>query len=202
MNKKEKTIIFATENAHKVQEVKEILEPLGFQILSIAEIGLKAEAVEDADSFIGNSKIKAEDIARRYPGLILADDSGLAIDALGGFPGVYSARFMEGKSYPEKCAAILERMKEVADRRASFHCVMTLIDTAENSCHSFEGICYGEIIKQLDLGAKSGFGYDPIFYSYELKKTFGRATPEEKDQISHRGKALQKVYEYLKEAGR
>lgn len=195
MNKK---IVFATHNAHKVEEVREMLSPLGYAVFSLADLGLKETKEETSDTFEGNSKIKAEDIASQCPDIaVLADDSGLSILALDGFPGVHSARFMEGHSYLEKNKAILEKMEKIEDRRASFLTVMTYIDEKRETEKCFLGEDKGEIIRKLKEGKQNGFGYDPIFYSYALKKTYGEASPEEKNSVSHRGRALKKLVAYL-----
>ena len=153
---------------------------------------------ETSDTFEGNSKIKAEDIASQCQDIaVLADDSGLSILALDGFPGVHSARFMEGHSYLEKNRAILEKMEKIEDRRASFLTVMTYIDEKRETEKCFLGEDKGEIIRKLKEEKQNGFGYDPIFYSYALKKTYGEASPEEKNSVSHRGRALKKLVAYL-----
>lgn len=193
-----KTIVFATGNENKVREVREMLNPLGYQVLSLKDLGLEVTHPEDAETFEGNSKIKAEDIASKCDYPVLSDDSGLSIDALDGFPGVHSARFMEGHPYSEKNQAILKMMEGKKDRKATFHTVMTFLDKEKGIEKTFSGTNEGEITLTLDPNPKQGFGYDPIFYSFDLKKTFGQATPEEKDSVSHRGRALRKVVEYLK----
>lgn len=196
-----KTLVFATSNPNKVKEVREMLAPLHIEVLSLKDLNLEVTHPEDSETFEGNSKIKAEDIASKCSYPVISDDSGLSIVALGGFPGVHSARFMEGHSYTEKNLAILEKMKNITDRRATFHTVMTFIDKSKNIEVCFEGKNDGEITKDFDAEAPDGFGYDPIFYSYDLKKTFGRATSEEKDSVSHRGRALRKLVAYLQETG-
>ena len=190
-------IVFATSNHNKVREVREMLSPLGFEVLSLVDLNLRITHPEDAKTFSGNAKIKAEEIALKCDYPVLGDDSGLMIDALDGFPGVHSARFMEGYTYETKNKAILEMMEGKENRRASFHTAMVYIDRKEGIEMTFEGITQGEITKELDPKPIHGFGYDPIFYSYDIGKTFGRATNEEKDSCSHRARALMKVVEYL-----
>lgn len=195
MNKK--TLIFATSNPNKVKEVKERLAPYGFEVLCLKDIGLEVTHPEDAMTFVGNAKIKAEDIASKCPYPVISDDSGLSIEALDGFPGVHSARFREGHPYEEKNQAILKRREDKEDRRAAFHTAMVYLDKNRGIEKVFEGIAPGEIVKTFDPKRKNGFGYDPIFYSYDLKKTFGEATREEKDSVSHRGRALKKAREFI-----
>ena len=193
-----KTIVLATSNANKLIEVKEVLSPLGFEVLSLKDLSLKQTAPEDGLTFVDNARIKAEDIASLCSYPVLSDDSGLCIEALDGFPGVHSARFMEGMDYKLKNQAIIEKMKGITDRRAYFACAMVYIDKKNGIDKAFEAHSEGEITLEVDPNPISGFGYDPIFYSYELKKTFGQASMEEKDKVSHRGKALLQVVEYLK----
>lgn len=195
----DKIIVFATSNPNKVREVKEMISPLGYEILSLADLHLEVTHPEDSETFEGNSKIKAEDIASKCSYPVLSDDSGLMIEALNGFPGVHSARFMEGHPYQEKNEAILEKMKGMTNRKAQFVTVMTYIDKKRGIEKTFLGTDDGEILKEMPEGSQNGFGYDPIFYSYDLSKTFGEATAEEKDSVSHRGRALRKVVEFLKE---
>ncbi len=194
-----KTIVFASSNQDKVREVREVLEPLGYQVLSLKDLNLEVTHPEDSETFEGNSKIKAEDIAGKCDYPVLSDDSGLSIDALDGFPGVHSARFMEGHSYHEKNQALIDMLKDKDNKKASYYTVMTYIDKKKGIEKTFPGENAGEITSTIDENPINGFGYDPIFYSYDLKKTFSQATPEEKDAVSHRGRALLKVVEFLKE---
>jgi len=193
-----KTIVFATSNENKVKEIKEMLISLDITLLTLKDLGLAITAIETEDNFEGNALIKAKDIASQCDYPVLADDSGLSIKALNGFPGVHSARFMEGMPYKDKCNALLGMMKNDVDRRASYFDALVYIDKKSNIEKTFLGRCDGEIALDYDEDAPYGFGYDPIFYSYDLKKTFGRSLPEEKDHISHRGKALQMLLDYLR----
>lgn len=195
---KQKIIVFATSNPNKVAEVKERLSPLGYDVLCLKDLGLEVTHPEDAETFVGNAKIKAEDIAGKCSYPIISDDSGLSIDALDGFPGVHSARFREGKPYIEKNKAILKRREGKENRKAAFHTARVYLDKQNGIEEVFEGIAPGEIVMALDENAVHGFGYDPIFYSYDLKKTFGQATRQEKDSVSHRGRALKKAFEFIR----
>jgi XTP/dITP diphosphohydrolase len=196
---KKKTIVFATTNEGKIREIKEMLEPLGYQILSLKDVNLEVTHPEDAETFEGNSKIKAEDIASKCDYPVMADDSGLSIDALDGFPGVHSARFMEGHPYHEKNQAIIDMLKDKPTRAASYFTVVTYLDKKKGVEVTFPGENKGEIATVIDEHPINGFGYDPIFISYDLHKPFSQATPEEKDSVSHRGRAVKALAEYLKE---
>lgn len=191
-------IVFATSNVNKVREVREMLEGMDVEIRSLSDMGLEVTHEEDRNTFEGNAKIKAEDIASKCSYPVLSDDSGLAIDALDGFPGVHSARFMEGHPYEEKNLAILKMMEDKENRKAAFYTAMVFIDKKRNIEKTFFGKNEGEITKEMDYHPISGFGYDPIFFSYDLNKTFGQATPVEKDSVSHRGRALMSFLEYYK----
>lgn len=191
-------IVFATSNVNKVREVKEMLVGMEVEILSLSDLGLSVTHEEDSPTFEGNAKIKAEDIAEKCSYPVLSDDSGLAIEALDGFPGVHSARFMEGHSYEEKNLAILDRMKDKENRKAAFYTAMAFIDKSRNIEKVFFGKNEGHITEEMDYHPISGFGYDPIFFSDDLNKTFGQATAEEKDSVSHRGRALMSFMEYYK----
>ncbi len=175
-----------------------MLEGMDVEIRSLSDIGLEVTHEEDSNTFEGNAKIKAEDIASKCSYPVLSDDSGLAIDALDGFPGVHSARFMEGHPYEEKNLAILKMMEDKENRKAAFYTAMVFIDKKRNIEKTFFGKNEGEITKEMDYHPISGFGYDPIFFSYDLNKTFGQATPVEKDSVSHRGRALMSSLEYYK----
>lgn len=190
-------IVFASHNEDKVREVREMLEPLDIEVLSLKDMGLKQTKEETGMTFEENSKIKAEDIASQCDEAVLSDDSGLSIDALGGFPGVHSARFMEGHPYFEKNRAILEKMKEEKNRKAEFVTVLTFISKDRTIEKAFLGKDLGEIIRTEPHGLQNGFGYDPIFYSYDLKKTYGEATEDEKNAVSHRGRAMKQFVAYL-----
>lgn len=197
-------IIFATGNEGKLKEIKAIMGDLGLEIVSMKEAGIKANIVEDGKSFKENALIKARtisDIARGE--LIMADDSGLVIDALNGEPGIYSARYMgEDTSYDIKNNAILERMKDFkgSARSARFVCAVAAVVTDENGeCKeyttekTFEGVIADKI-----AGA-NGFGYDPIFYVPEKGMTSAELTSEEKNSMSHRGKALRAMKEIIRD---
>ena len=193
-------VIFATSNEHKVKEVREIFrQVLDIEILSLNDVHLQIDQEETGVTFEDNAAIKASNIANKTDIPVFADDSGLSIVSLNNFPGVHSARFMEGHSYIEKNQAILKMMENIIDRQAFFTSAVVYINKNLDIRKTFIGVAKGEIIKSFDETAKGGFGYDPIFYSYDLEKTFGHSTDDEKNKVSHRGKAFAQLIAFLKE---
>ena len=196
-----KTLIFATGNAHKAYEVKKMLEGLDVRVLTLKDAGLDPDIEETGKTFRENSLIKARAVYGASGQAVLADDSGIEIDAFDGAPGVYSSRFMgEDTPYPVKCAAILERMRDVPDeaRGADFRCVMSFIaPDAEGRAREIveEGAVYGRIAHA--PAGENGFGYDPIFLLPERGVTTAELSDEEKNAISHRGLALQAMKPHL-----
>ncbi len=190
-----KKIILATNNKGKVGEMKKILEPLGFEVLSQGEAGIDLSPEENGTTFEENSLIKARAIFEVCKIGVISDDSGLEIDALGKRPGVYSARYGGDLPYEEKCKMLINEVDETgnSDRTARFVAVVTYIDECGNQ-HSFRGECEGEI--GLKPSGDNGFGFDPIFY--RGNKSFAEISAEEKNEISHRAIALKKLIEYLK----
>lgn len=194
-----KRIVFATGNAGKMKEIRMILADIGYEIVSMMEAGIIADIQEDGSTYEENALIKARAVAAKSAGdIVLADDSGLEIDSLGGEPGVYSARYMgEDTSYRVKNANLIERLNGVPDekRTARFVCAIAAVlpDGRELTTRAaIEGrIGYEE-------KGSGGFGYDPIFYVPELHKTTAELTGEEKNLVSHRGKALELMKEELK----
>lgn len=191
-------LIFATSNQDKMREVREILKDLNMEIVSLKEAGIDVDIVEDGQSFEENALIKARVIRDLTGCLVLADDSGLEVDALNKEPGIYSARYMgEDTSYTIKNANLIERLDGVPDekRTARFVCVIAAALPDGNSMIT-RGTIEG-IIGYEERG-ENGFGYDPIFYLPEYGKTTAELSPEEKNAISHRGKALTAMKEELK----
>ena len=197
-------IVFATGNEGKLKEIREIMGDLNLEIVSMKEAGIKADIVEDGTTFVENALIKARTISKIAKGeLVMADDSGLVIDALNGEPGIYSARYMgEDTPYSVKNAAILERLKDVkgAERSARFVCAVASVITDEDGNakeytieRTFEGLIAEE------TAGSNGFGYDPIFFVPERGVTSAELTSEEKNALSHRGKALRAMKEILRE---
>ena len=200
-------IIFATHNEDKLREIREILREFPGEIISKKEIGEWEDAVEDGSSFLENAEIKAYDLYVRLKkkellqdgDIIMADDSGLSIEALSFGPGIYSARFLgENTPYPEKNKRILEMMKEASSksRYAYFTCAIVAVLSDGRSLKT-EARCEGEIAKE--IRGEAGFGYDPIFIIPECGKTAAELSEEEKNKVSHRGKALRKMERILKE---
>lgn len=193
-------IVFATGNAHKLVEIREILSDINAEILSMKDVGIDIDIVEDADTFEGNALIKARAIRDllKDDSIVLADDSGLEIDALGGEPGVYSARYLgEDTPYEVKCGEIISRLDGLFgnDRSARFRCVIAIAypdGTEEIAEGAVEGIIADKMM------GDNGFGYDPIFYVPELDKTTAEMSPDEKNNISHRGNALRVAKEKIK----
>ena len=195
-----KKIIFATGNEDKMKEIRMILADSGYEILSMKQAGIDIDIVEDGKTFEENAIIKATAISKVKEAegcIVLADDSGLEIDYLGGEPGIYSARY-EGVDTPYeiKNRIILDRLKDVPDeeRTARFVCAIA-IAYPDGKVDTRRGTIEGRIA--YEPAGKNGFGYDPIFYVPELKKTTAELDPEEKNKLSHRGNALRLIRELI-----
>ena len=198
MNQKGR-IVFATGNAGKMREIRMIMEDMGMEILSMKEIGLNPDIVEDGTTFTENAIIKAKAVAALTDAIVLADDSGLEIDALNKEPGIYSARYMgEDTSYRIKNANLIERLEGVPDekRTARFVCAIAAV-LPNGELLTTLGTVEGRIGYE-EKGA-NGFGYDPIFFLPEFGCTSAELTDEQKNEISHRGKALRAMKELLQE---
>jgi len=190
-------IIIATSNQNKLKEFKALLKDHKISILSLNDFPQIPAVVEDGKSFYENALKKATTVARCTGKLTIADDSGIEVEALGGKPGVYSSRFAgEDASDEENNARLLKELQGIPpDKRgACFKCVL-VIAKPEGETAFVEGECRGTIIEE--LRGHYGFGYDPLFLVPEYNKTFSEITPEEKNKISHRAKALQKLLELL-----
>jgi XTP/dITP diphosphohydrolase len=184
------TLLLGTNNPGKLRELHEILDPLGLQLVTPAELGLQLEVEEHGSTYSENAALKARAFARAGGLLALADDSGLEVDALDGAPGLYSARYspLPAAADSDRRAFLLENL--VGRPRpwlARFRCVIALA-APEGEIHFAEGICPGEIIPQ-ERG-QGGFGYDPIFYLPEYDKTMAELPAAEKNRISHRARAV------------
>ncbi len=195
-----KKLIFATGNQGKLKEIREIMADLDVEVLSMKEAGVQTEIEENGTTFEENAVIKARAVGKLTGELTLADDSGLEIDYLNKEPGVYSARYMgEDTSYHVKNASLIKRLEGVPmeQRTARFVCVIAAVfpdGRVETARGTIEGVIGYE-----ERG-ENGFGYDPIFYVPELNCSTAELTPGQKNEISHRGKALRKMKEILKEA--
>ncbi len=183
-------IIMATGNMNKVREIRRMLRGTNLKVLSLKEAGIEAEIEENGTTFEENAAIKAETIRDLTGKIVMADDSGLEIDALGKEPGIHSSRFMgEDTSYTIKNQAILDLLKDVPEkeRTARFVCAVA-IAYPDAPTITFRGTFEGRIAHEIK--GENGFGYDPIFYVPEKGKTSAELSPDEKNAISHRGKAL------------
>lgn len=190
-----KTIVLASNNKHKIKEIKNILN---VDIITMKDIGYIDDIIEDGNSFLENALIKARTISEylKEKGLsydVLADDSGLCCEALNGEPGIYSARYSGDHNVIEDRKKLLSNL-DGKDRKAYFNCTLVLYKI-DGSYQVFEGKTYGTITKE-ELGNKD-FGYDCLFLSDDLNKTFGQASEDEKNSVSHRARALEKLKEYL-----
>ncbi len=194
-------LVLATHNCDKVRELQHLLHHhLGIQVLSLAALPDVPDVIEDAPTLEGNALKKAREVYRFVSLrlgeiLALADDTGLEVEALNGAPGVYSARYAEAElgrtpSYTENIEKLLRDMSGVTHRTARFRTVIALVGTWNGKFleTTVEGIAEGEILTE--ARGTHGFGYDPVFFSYEAQKTFAELSLEEKSTISHRGKAL------------
>lgn len=191
-------ILFATGNEKKMLEIRAILADLNRRILSMKEAGIDVEIIEDGDSFEENALIKAREIYKRTGALVLADDSGLEVDYLDKEPGIHSARYLgEDTPYSVKNQAIIDRLEGVegAARSARFRCVIAAVFPDGTEAVE-EGTIEGVIA--CAPSGNSGFGYDPIFYLPEQGKTTADLTPKEKNAISHRGQALEKMKQVIR----
>ncbi len=186
-------IVFATNNAHKLREIREIMGP-GWQVLSLADIDCHEDIPETADTLEGNAIIKARHVSDRYGYDCFADDTGLLVDALGGAPGVLSARYAgPGHDSKANMALLLKNMEGLTNRKARFETVICLV--MDGRLHLFSGAVHGVITTSPEGDA--GFGYDPIFRPDGYDRTFACMTDSEKNAISHRGRATRKLMDYL-----
>lgn len=186
-------LVFATNNQHKLEEIRSIAGEK-FKILSLSDIGCHEDIPETADSLQGNALQKARYVKEHYSYDCFADDTGLMVDALGGAPGVYSARYA-GDNHDSRAnmALLLKNMAGKDDRKAHFSTLIALIYNGEELI--FDGRVDGEILKT--PRGDSGFGYDPVFQPESSEKSFAEMSPEEKNRISHRGRATKLLIDYL-----
>lgn len=194
-------IVLATNNAHKVTELSRIIKTIypEAEIKTLKEIGFFDDIIEDADTLKGNALIKAKTVAEKYGVFTVSDDTGLMVDALGGRPGVYTARYAgENCTKEDNINKMLFEMKGIPfeNRSAKFVCIICGYFPNGKTIYG-EGICEGFITEESD--GTDSFGYDCIFFSKEINKTFGIASATEKDLVSHRGRALKDFAEKLKD---
>lgn len=189
-------VIAATKNKGKIREMEEILSELGIDIVSQQDMGIDVDVEETGNTFEKNALIKARAVAMISDNPVLADDSGLCVDSLGGAPGVYSARYAgDNATDSDKINKLLREIGDNKNRNAKFITAVAFIfpDGREITA---SGEVKGYITEK--PAGTGGFGYDPVFFSEELNKTFAEATDEEKNSVSHRGRALKNLYEKLK----
>ena len=197
------SILFATGNPHKLAEVAAILRPAGITVRGLDDrLAALDEPVEDGATFTDNAVLKARYYARHAGGPALADDSGLVVDALGGAPGVLSARYAGHPGPREEAdaannAKLIERLRDIpeAERTARFVCVMALCD-AERTLATAQGVIEGRMLTE--PRGTNGFGYDPLFYVPELGRTTAELPPEQKNAVSHRGRAAHRLLEAMR----
>lgn len=193
-------IVFATNNKNKLAEIREMLGDK-IEVMSLADINCHEDIPETSDTLEGNALQKAHYVYDKYGMSCFADDTGLEVDALGGEPGVYSARYAGGEGHDSEAnmAKLMDKLGDNDNRKARFRTVIALITgNGEDDVKLFEGVAEGDIIREKRGG--EGFGYDPIFRPEGYDKTFAELGHEIKNKISHRAKAVQKLVEYLKHA--
>ena len=199
MSEKLTEIVLATKNSHKVQELNEMLMPLGIKVLATTELNKDISWIEDGETFEANSLIKAKAIRKYWDGAILADDSGLCVDALNGEPGIYSSRFAgEDASDDDNNKKLLSVLENEKNRAAKFVCCLCFLDK-KNNIQYFNGKLEGSIAES--YAGEGGFGYDPIFIVRESNKHLALYSAKDKNKISHRSNALQLFIKYLKDSG-
>jgi XTP/dITP diphosphohydrolase len=184
-------IIIASGNKHKIEEIKSIFKDV--EITSMTDAGFIGDIEENGTSFKENAYIKAKTVCDKLKVPVLADDSGLCVDALGGAPGIFSARFSGGGD-EENRKLLLKRLDEISDRGAHFECAVCLC-MPSGETYFGEGRTEGKILFE-EIGS-NGFGYDPLFYSLDLEKSFGKASEKEKNSVSHRYRALKDLKKKL-----
>ncbi len=191
------TLVFATNNRHKLEEVQQML-PGSIILKNLEDIGCTEDIPETGDTFTENARQKADHVYTHYRLDCFGDDSGLEIDALNGEPGVYSARYSGSRDMPKNIALVLDRLGDSPDRTARFKTVLCLMMNGDT--HYFEGSVEGRITMAAS-GAK-GFGYDPIFVPHGYDITFAEMALSEKNRISHRAKAFEKLNRFLQDLSR
>ena len=188
-----KKLIFATHNQNKVNEVRAVFT--AYEVLSLADLNYHQEIEETENTFVGNALLKAHHVFEVFKTPVFADDSGLEVIALGGAPGIYSARYAgEEKNHSKNNEKLLHALKEETHREAQFKTVIAYVDG--NSENTFEGVVKGNIAP--NISGSGGFGYDPLFIPDGYDKTFGMLPQEVKLRLSHRSRAVAKLHHYLK----
>ena len=195
-------VVLASKNKHKLVEISKITEKFGIELILQSELGVDIDVEEAGTTFEEKSFLKAEAVMKATGLPALADDSGIAVDALNGEPGVYSARYGFDDTLDDwgRLLLLLKNTEHVPDgqRQAQFVCVITMV-TPEGKTIQARGEIHGELLRE--ARGVNGFGYDPIFYYPPFGKTTAEMSPEDKNQVSHRGQALRIFYDKMKEAG-
>lgn len=195
-------VVLASKNRHKLEEISQITQKFDMELVLQSELGVDIDVEETGTTFEENSFLKAQAVMQATGLPALADDSGIAVDALNGEPGIYSARYGFDPTLDDwgRLQLLLKNTEQVPDgqRQAQFVCVITLV-TPEGQTIQARGEVHGELLRS--PAGENGFGYDPIFYYPPYGKTLAQATPEEKNRVSHRAVALKVLYQKLKEAG-
>jgi XTP/dITP diphosphohydrolase len=187
-------LVFATNNKHKLQELQAILGD-SFSLLSLKDIGCEEDIPEEQPTLEGNASQKAFYVFEKYGYSCFADDTGLEIESLNGEPGVFSARYAGSSKNPEEnMQKVLNKLSKINNRRARFRTVISLVMNGKEQ--QFEGIVDGKILNE--KRGNAGFGYDPIFLPKGFRQSFAEMSIEEKNKISHRGRAVEKLVQYLK----
>jgi XTP/dITP diphosphohydrolase len=190
-------ILIATNNKHKITEIKNILRNDKIELFTLSDLNIDIEVEEDKDTLEGNALKKAEEMFRIAGIPAVADDTGLFVDALKGEPGVYSSRYAgENATYDDNCVKLLKTMEDVPEeKRMAYFKTVVCIYESENKYHFFDGICKGRITAEKH--GDKGFGYDPLFTPDGYDKTYAEMTEEEKNKISHRGRAFVKAGKFI-----
>ena len=195
-------VVLASKNPHKLVEIRQITDKFGFELVLQSELGVDIDVEETGTTFEENSFLKAEAVMKATGLPAIADDSGIAVDALNGEPGIYSARYGFDDTLDDygRMMLLLKNTEAVPDgqRQAKFVCVITFL-TPDGTTIQARGEIHGELLRE--PRGENGFGYDPIFYYPPFGKTTAEISAEEKHAVSHRGNALRVFYEKLKEAG-
>lgn len=190
-----KEIMIATANPHKIEEFQTMLTPFGFQIKSLLDLEEPLDIIEDGDTFEENALIKAQTMYDTLHIPVLADDSGLCVNAMQGQPGIYSARFLgRDTSYDEKNQYIIDACKDALDRGCTFVCAIAYI-MEDGTSKVFRGVVEGLVASHIE--GNKGFGYDPIFYYPAYKTTLANVSEDDKHAISHRGRALRQLVQFM-----
>ncbi len=192
-----KKLLIASNNAHKAEEIKEMLSPLGAEVFTLKDKNIDIDVIEDADTLEGNALKKAKEIYKVAKMPVISDDTGLFVKALRGKPGVYSARYAgENATYKDNCEKIISELKSFGMEYSPAYFMAVICLYIDDDVHYFfEGTSNGQIITE--MRGDEGFGYDPLFIPKGHIRTFAELKPEEKNKVSHRGRALDELKEFI-----